>query len=84
MGKLLRGFLFHHHYCVVWFGGGNRGVFIKEVKEEINEGFLIGGNFLLYFLLGTKNVDFECRITIYIFCDVLDLRNNASRIFYGH
>ncbi len=43
MGKSLRGFLLHHHSCVVWLGGGNRGVFIKEVKEEVNEGFLVGG-----------------------------------------
>ncbi len=43
MGKSLRGFLFHHRSYVVWLGGGNRGVFIKEVKEEVNEGFLVGG-----------------------------------------
>jgi hypothetical protein len=43
MGKSLRGFLLHHHSCVVWLGGGNRSVFIKEVNEEVNEGFLVGG-----------------------------------------
>ncbi len=43
VGKSLRGFLFHHRSYVVWLGGGNRGVFIKEVKEEVNEGFLVGG-----------------------------------------
>jgi len=58
MGKLLRGFLFHHHYCVVWFGGGNRGVFIKEVKEEINEGFLIRGELLVILFVGNKECGF--------------------------
>jgi len=58
MGKLLRGFLFHHHYYVVCLGGGNRGVFIKEVKEEINEGFLVGGELLVVFFVGNEECGF--------------------------
>ncbi len=47
MGKSLKGFLFHHHSCVVQLGGGNKGVFIKEIKEEVNEGFQYGKPFVV-------------------------------------
>jgi hypothetical protein len=38
-GEIVERIPSHHHSCVVWLGGGNRGVFIKEVKEKDNEGF---------------------------------------------
>jgi hypothetical protein len=39
-------------------GGGNRCVFIKEVKEEINEGFLVGGELLVILFVGNKKCEF--------------------------
>ncbi len=77
-GEIIEGI--HHHSCVVWLGGGNRSVFIKEV----NEGFLVGGEPLVVLVCwewGMWIFNVKLPYSFLFWGDVLNLRSNESRIF---